>query len=786
MLSGQIGRRVGLLSLVAIVGILAAIFASLTATLQGAQRRLDEAGSAATRAFDQFLGSIKSDIRSLSDALSASPQVNTVFQRTLDRQPAIFELTLVDLEGHVLFQRRRVGGITDQVVTEQPWLETVQAGRVYLGPVDYEEYGVPFADMAVAVLNQEGDTLSTLVAEVDLTTLWNTSIGLTVGETGYVYITDEKGNVLAYRNLQLVRQGITLQDVAGQTPQELAQSGLNLCRGIAGRKVLASSVPLAVVPWYAVIEQPIGEALYPFVIRSALLLVALLLVGIVVYSINHFTRHQLVAPLRSLLNGVKALQQGRMEHRVQIETSNELGILADTLNTMAGRLKDIIATLEQRVADRTRGLQAAAEVGHATTSVLDVDQLLRQAVDLVREQFGLYYVGLLLLDRTQKFAVLQAAAGEAGEISVRQGIRLRVDDSSMVSWCMAHTQPRVAPDISQDDVYATHPLLPEGRSAVALPLMGRGGTIGALYAESVEQAAFDDAHVTVMQTMADQIAVAIENARLYETAQRELTERKRAEQTLKEYSGRLEEMVEERTQDLRDAQERLIRQEKLAFLGQLAGGVGHELRNPLGAIRNAASLLKTAIEESQSEANDILRILEREVAASERIISSLLDFARAKPPLRQKVDLTEVVRGVLSRVDLPENVQVVDEMDENMPAVLADPDQLGQIFENILVNGVQAMPDGGRLTVRSETPGPDSVTVSFADTGIGIPEQNMEEIFEPLFTTKVKGIGLGLAIVNTLLEGHGGTVEVESTVGKGSVFTVRLPIIGLGTTGPLR
>jgi signal transduction histidine kinase len=235
-------------------------------------------------------------------------------------------------------------------------------------------------------------------------------------------------------------------------------------------------------------------------------------------------------------------------------------------------------------------------------------------------------------------------------------------------------------------------------------------------------------------------------------------------------------MVQQRTTELRDAQEQLVRQEKLAILGQLAGGVGHELRNPLGAIKNAAYFLNMALEQPGPEVKETLEILEREVATSERIISSILDFARPKPPSQRKVDVNDVVQEALSRTTVPQNVEVVSQPDKGLASILADPQQLGQAFANIILNAIQAMPQGGRLVVKSEVPSPGWVAVSFADTGAGIPEEDLGRLFEPLFTTKAKGIGLGLAVTKTLVEGHGGTIEVQSEVGKGSTFTVRLPI----------
>jgi len=273
---------------------------------------------------------------------------------------------------------------------------------------------------------------------------------------------------------------------------------------------------------------------------------------------------------------------------------------------------------------------------------------------------------------------------------------------------------------------------------------------------------------------------------------RDITERKRAEEALREYSERLEEMVERRTQELREAQEELIRNERLAVLGQLADGVAHELRNPLGAISNATYFLNMVLEEPSPEVKEALEILSKEVGTSEKVISSLIDVARTKPPTRREVDLNDVLRWTLSRIAVPENVEVVRQLDETLPTIQADPDQLIQIFGNTILNGIQAMTEGGRLVVRTLTSSdfgelsravepskalsPEWVAVSFTDTGVGISEENLERLFESFFTTKAKGIGLGLTLAKTLVEGHGGSIEVESEVGKGSTFTIKLPL----------
>jgi signal transduction histidine kinase len=225
-----------------------------------------------------------------------------------------------------------------------------------------------------------------------------------------------------------------------------------------------------------------------------------------------------------------------------------------------------------------------------------------------------------------------------------------------------------------------------------------------------------------------------------------------------------------------EMKEQLVHGERLAVLGQLTGGIAHELRNPLGLIKLSTDFLDKALEETDPEVREALRILKRGVVKSERIINSLLSYARAKTPDRREANINEVVREALSATDVPENIELVIQLDPSLPSISADPDQLSLVFGNIILNAIQAMPEGGRLVLGSEASGQEWICVSFTDTGVGIPKENLDRLFEPLFTTRPTGTGLGLAITQVLTQGHGGSTEVESEVGKGSVFTVRLPL----------
>jgi PAS domain S-box-containing protein len=256
---------------------------------------------------------------------------------------------------------------------------------------------------------------------------------------------------------------------------------------------------------------------------------------------------------------------------------------------------------------------------------------------------------------------------------------------------------------------------------------------------------------------------------------RDITERKHAEQQLANYAEKLEGMVDERTRELRQAQEKLVRQERLTTLGQLAGSIGHELRNPLGVISNAIYFLKMAQPNADDTIKEYLGIIENETRTSDKIITDLLDFTRIKSIDREPVLVSELVRQALERYPVPPSVKVVLELPADLPPVYADPHHIVQVLGNLTVNACQAMPEIGKLTISAAVQS-DMMRIAVQDTGIGILHDNISKLFEPLFTTKIKGIGLGLAVSQKLAEANGGRIEVQSEPGKGSTFTVYLPV----------
>jgi signal transduction histidine kinase len=322
----------------------------------------------------------------------------------------------------------------------------------------------------------------------------------------------------------------------------------------------------------------------------------------------------------------------------------------------------------------------------------------------------------------------------------------------------------------------------------------------------------DEVLATVREVFEKQRLV-IENRRLYQEAQRELTERKRAEAALKEYSERLEEMVEQRTQELRDAQEQLIHAERLAAIGQLGAGVCHELGNPLGVINNSVYYLNTMLRDADGKAKKHLKIMKREIARAKKITRDLLSLTEGKKPTLQKIQINTILQGALSHTPVPDTVAVITDLGGDLPRLTADPDQIEQVFINLILNAVQAMtssspsaefipsqaegfrtgpvetPDGAKLEIATRAED-GFIVAEFKDNGYGIPEENLGKLFEPLFTTKARGIGLGLALSKKIVEAHGGSIEVESPsteletgrVEKGTTFRVRFPNVAQPVT----
>jgi signal transduction histidine kinase len=273
--------------------------------------------------------------------------------------------------------------------------------------------------------------------------------------------------------------------------------------------------------------------------------------------------------------------------------------------------------------------------------------------------------------------------------------------------------------------------------------------------------------------------------KLYE----EIIQRKRDAEEIRRLNAELRQKIRE----LGEIQEELIHKEKLAFLGQLSGGVGHELRNPFGVILNAVFFLEMTLVDPDETVKEYLEIIKDEINHSLRIITDLLDFAGTKTPRPRVISARELIDESLKKCQIPDGITLKIELPESLPRLMVDPHQIQQMLQNLVTNGIQAMPQGGLLRVEAHPVrgkgenhkqteaigcGVDGnfIQISIEDTGEGISAENVEKLFQPLFTTKARGIGLGLVLCRNLTEINGGWIEVKSDLGKGATFSAILPV----------
>jgi len=249
---------------------------------------------------------------------------------------------------------------------------------------------------------------------------------------------------------------------------------------------------------------------------------------------------------------------------------------------------------------------------------------------------------------------------------------------------------------------------------------------------------------------------------------RNVTDRKRMERELRDYAMRLEEMVEQRTQELREA-------ERLAAIGELAAMIGHDLRNPLTGIAGAVYFLKTKYGINKDEMCDkMIEIIEKDIEYSNKIIKDLLDYSRSINLELSVTNPKRIVKGALETFDLPKNIRISD-LTKEKPEIKVDTHMMKRVIINLVNNAVDAMPSGGEITIDSIIT--DGVLeLCIADTGTGISADSLKMIWKPLFTTKAKGMGFGLSICKRIIEAHGGNISVKSKVEEGTTFIIALPL----------
>lgn len=254
---------------------------------------------------------------------------------------------------------------------------------------------------------------------------------------------------------------------------------------------------------------------------------------------------------------------------------------------------------------------------------------------------------------------------------------------------------------------------------------------------------------------------------------RDISDIKQSELKLTQANEQLEQRVRERTEELRTTQAELLKSEKLATLGHVSGGIAHEIRNPLNAIRTSAYYLSHAKNPTPEKIDEHLQRIDRQVSLIDNVVTALSDIARLPEPALCLCDLSALLRKVIATVSIPASIDVRFCLPHDSFRASVDPNQISIVFRNLIRNARDSMAEGGRITISGKRE-KDALVVQVADTGIGIAEHDLGKITEPLFSTKARGMGLGLAISVAILHKNHGRLEVKSQLGKGSTFSVHL------------
>ncbi|MFQ6067079.1 MAG: ATP-binding protein [bacterium] len=411
---------------------------------------------------------------------------------------------------------------------------------------------------------------------------------------------------------------------------------------------------------------------------------------------------------------------------------------------------------------RIRELSVLHEISKSMQT-LNLDEILHLILDGVTKAIGFDRTRLYLINEEKMRLECKMAVGIEKEKI--EGITLLLNkENSMLARSVIEKKPFVVGDALNDprvnkDLKKRFGL----KSFAVVPLIGRDRVVGAITADNL----FSDRVITPEKfesliTFANQAGLALENAKMYDE--------------LKSFSRQLEEKVKIATEDLKRTQDRLIQSEKLAVLGKLSAGIAHEIRNPLTSIKILIHSLAKKITDTETKEKDI-KVIENEIERVNQTIKRFLDFARPKEPQFSRVDINQILEETINLVSgkVKEQNIILEKEFSSLSHIQADREQMRQVFLNLFLNAVQAMPEGGKLRIKTDLQG-QYIRIEIQDEGRGIPERIKNKLFEPFFTTKEEGIGLGLSIVKRIIDDHKGSIQVRDSHPQGTVFTINLPI----------
>ena len=468
------------------------------------------------------------------DILSMDPaRQKPVLQALAATYPSIYLASTTDLSGMNL-ARSDDEPLVDY--SDRLWFQQLLDGAdSSLQALIGRTTGQPALVAAVPIIDRDGHMLGVCMSATLLADLSQQILTPHIGETDYAYVVDDQGQLVAHPDL--LPGSTQLSDWNQVAPVA------SLRQGVAPPLVFIDEDGVEWIAWYnalpngwgVVVQQQRSETLAPLRTLQSIAVGFIALASLLLLAMLAIVIRQTLRPVDSLARAVEAIASGDLTRIAPIESDDEFGALAQGFNSMTLQVRALVDGLERRVAERTLDvehrsaqLQAAAQVGRAAANIRDLDQLLPLVTRLISERFGFYHVGVFLLDENQEYAVLRAANSEGGQKMLTRGHRLQVGQQGIVGFVCKQRQPRIALNVGEDTVYFSNPDLPATQSEMALPLVVGDVLLGALDVQSTEQAAFSEQDVRTLQVLADQVAIAINSARLVQQLEQVLAAERRA------------------------------------------------------------------------------------------------------------------------------------------------------------------------------------------------------------------------------------------------------------------
>jgi len=415
------------------------------------------------------------------------------------------------------------------------------------------------------------------------------------------------------------------------------------------------------------------------------------------------------------------------------------------------------AKLYEDSLEKIKQLTTLYEVGKTLSSTLDLDELLKKALELLRDRFGYQLCVFLLLDQEKNELYVKQVIG--GNIEEMKDLRFRVGIDGIAGWVAKTGESYYAPDVSKDSRYMLG--LPSTQSEAVFPLKIRDQVIGVLDVESGQLMGFNEEDLKVLSSLAGQVSIFIENAQLF---------------------YQLKQMLKE----LKQAQDQVIQAEKLRAMGEMASGVAHDFNNLLAVILGNIQLLLHQFDRlSPDEIRERLKTIEQSSKDGAETVRRIQEFSGMRrdkefTPLSLNELITDLVNVTQPRwKEQTQKKGIQIELTKKLgkiPKILGNPSELREVTTNIVFNAVDAMPNGGEITITTSVQAEDWVEMRIADTGIGMSEEVRKRVFDPFFTTKgVTNTGLGMSVSYGIIKRHGGEILIESEPGKGTTFIIHLP-----------